>query len=267
MKYRNLWLLMMASVRPKRRTTRPDYRKLAYPYVPKRRKISKDTALKTINESSTQLFHLKVIDEDVDKELVKVHYVGYDSRFDEWRLKSDVIDLNKNPQSSNDIAEGNSEVTENPEEIIVLNGPVGSSMSVISKPFSLYEELAYRIKSLLFSLRKGDPVCCMSMTFDTIHFDGLIRRGILVKGQHAVYTVTNLTKLDDILRHSWYIRGINPAGDFCYIKPGTVRYQLKFMKGQSDFQILEDGTLQEYTCGQRHQLTFKFFRVDSILSQ
>ena len=45
-------------------------------------------------------------------------------------------------------------------------------------------------------------------------------------------------------------------GDFCYIKPGTVRYQLKFMKGQSDFQILEDGTLQEYTCGQHHQLTF-----------
>ena len=144
MKYRNLSLLMMVSVRPKRSTTRPDYRKLADPYVPKRRKISKDTALKTINESSTQLFHLKVIDEDVDKELVKVHYVGYDNRFDEWRLKSHVIDLNKDPQSSNDITEGNSEVTENPEEVIVLNGPVGSSMSVISKLFSLYEELAYK---------------------------------------------------------------------------------------------------------------------------
>ena len=141
-------------------------------------------------------------------------------------------------------------MTENPE-VFVLNGPVGSSMSVISKPFSLYEELAYRIKSLLFSSRKGYLVCCTSLTFD-----GLIRRGILVKGQHAVYTVTNLTKLDDILGHRWYIRGINPAGDFCYIKPGTVRYQLKFMKGQSDFQILEDGTLQEYTCGQHHQLTF-----------
>lgn len=105
------------------------------------------------------------------------------------------------------------------------------------------------------------------MTFDATHFDGLIRRGTLVKGQQTVYTLLTLTKLDDILGQRWYIRGINEAGDFCYVKSGTVRYQLKFIKGRPDFQILEDGTLQEYTCGQRHQLTFKFIRGDGILSQ
>ena len=51
------------------------------------------------------------------------------------------------------------------------------------------------------------------------------------------------------------------------MKPGTVRYRLRFVKGQADFQVLEDGTLHEYTCGQRHQLTFKFIRLDSILLQ
>ena len=140
-------------------------------------------------------------------------------------------------------------------------------IGAVLKPFSLYEELTYRIKSLSWSSRKGDPICCVSMSFDTIRFDGLIRRGTLVKGQSSEYTVTTLTKLDDILGQRWYIRGINEAGDFCYMKPGTVRYRLRFVKGQADFQVLEDGTLHEYTCGQCHQLTFKFIRLDSILSQ
>ena len=47
-------------------------------------------------------------------------------------------------------------------------------VAVSKKPFSLYEEMTYRVKSLLFSSRKRDPVCCISMSFDAIHFDGLI---------------------------------------------------------------------------------------------
>ena len=87
------------------------------------------------------------------------------------------------------------------------------------------------------------------MTFDSTHFDSLIRCGTLVKGQQTVYTLSALTTLDDILGQRWYIRGINQAGNFCYVKPGTVRYQLKFIKGRPDFQILEGGTLQEHTYG------------------
>ena len=105
------------------------------------------------------------------------------------------------------------------------------------------------------------------MTCDTIHFDGLIRRETLVKGQHSEYTLSTLTKLDDILGQRWYIREINVAGDFCYVKPGTVRYWLRFVKGQADFQISGDGTLHEHTWGQRYQLTFKFIHIDGILQQ
>ena len=242
----------MATSRPKRCTARPDYRSMADVTVPKRRKIT-CPELKTPTNTNSQLFRLQVIDENSENELVKVHYVGYDNKFDEWRPKSEVIDLNEDSMKGN-------EVTENLQEV---NGHA----SAVSKPFSLYEELAYKIKSLLWSSRKGDPVCCISMTFDTIHFDGLIRRGTLVKGQHSQYTLSTLTKLDDILGQRWYIRGINVAGDFCYVKPGTVRYWLRSVKGQADFQISEDGTLHEYTCGQRHQLTFKFIRIDGILQQ
>ena len=68
----------------------------------------------------------------------------------------------------------------------------------------------------------------MSIPFDTVHFDGLIRRGVLDESsrKQSVYLLTVLTKLDDILGEHWYIRGLNTAGDFCYVQLKTVRYQL-----------------------------------------
>ena len=76
---------------------------------------------------------------------MKVHYIGYDSRFDEWQPTSDVIDLN---DDLNDDLEGN-EPSDNPsnnadERGMVFNGHL-VAVSTVSKPFSLYEELAYRV--------------------------------------------------------------------------------------------------------------------------
>ena len=33
--------------------------------------------------------------------------------------------------------------------------------------------------------------------------------------------MSSLSKLDDLLGERWYIRGLNSAGDFCYIEPGA----------------------------------------------
>lgn len=139
------------------------------------------------------------------------------------------------------------------------------------KQFSLYDKLAYRVKSLLVSYRKGDPTCCISMSFDTIFFDGLIQRGVAVSTSTRVkqkkYTLSSLTKLDDILCRRWYIRGLNTAGDFCYVKPGTVTYYLKYSKGRVDYQLKSDGTLDSARFGQGYQLIFKFVREDGTASQ
>ena len=51
----------------------------------------------------------------------------------------------------------------NTEEGLIFTGPLGA-VSTVSKPFSLYEELTYRVKCLLFFSRKRDLVCCISMT-------------------------------------------------------------------------------------------------------
>lgn len=98
------------------------------------------------------------------------------------------------------------------------------------KPFCFYEELASRVKSLLVSCRKADLVCRVNMGFDTIYFDGLIRRSATQQrsSQRQVYSIPILSKLDDTLGNRWYIRGINTAGDFCYVTPGT----FKALQGQ-----------------------------------
>ena len=145
---------------------------------------------------------------------------------------------------------------------------MGTARILFTKNFSLYEELRFKIKSLLVSSRR-DPNCCVSMSFDTVYFDGLIRRGVLDKHskKQGMYLLTALTKLDDILGERWYIRGLNTAGDFCYVQPETVRYQLQFHRGKLDYQLLDDGTLKQCKYGIRYQLIFRFVRNDATSSQ
>ena len=48
----------------------------------------------------------------------------------------------------------------------------------------------------------------MSMPFDTVRFDGLIRRYVLGKHKKQGIYLTALTNLDDILGERWYIRAL-----------------------------------------------------------
>ena len=99
-----------------------------------------------------------------------------------------------------------------------------------------------------------------------MHFDSLIVRGTRkeTKGSREIYSLTSLTKLDDLLGDRWYIRGINSVEDFCYVEPGTVRFHLKFLKLKPNFQLKEDGTLTKRYSGVRNQLVFQFIRSDMV---
>ena len=212
---------------------------------------------------------MSIVQRDETNELVKVRYIGYDSSYNEWRPESDIINLSDEEDHVQEDS-GNTSCSTYPGSS--GQSALTTSMAVLNsfppKHHSLYEELLFRIKSLLTCSRKGDSLCCIAMGFDTIHFEGLARRGVLCKTNRGqVYTLPTLTKLDDILGAQWYVRGINTAGDFCYVQPKTVKYELKFCKGKPDYQLLEDGTLQQYTYGIRHQLFFRFVRGDGISSQ
>ena len=81
------------------------------------------------------------------------------------------------------------------------------------KPYSLYEELANKIKGALQSYRKKELVCRVELGFDAIYFEGLAKRAHLItKSQQAkrkVYSINIFSKMDDLLGKNWYIHGLN----------------------------------------------------------
>ena len=130
------------------------------------------------------------------------------------------------------------------------------------KPYSLYEELANKIKGSLQSYRKKELVCRLELGFDAIYFEGLAKRAHLItKSQQAkrkVYSINIFSKMDDLLGKNWYIHGLNLAGDFCFVQPGTVKFYLVKRKIKVDYQLQQDGTLTEHSFGGGYQHVFKF---------
>ena len=126
-----------------------------------------------------------------------------------------------------------------------------------------------RIKSLLTSLRKGDPNCCIIMPFDQVSFDSLSLRCSLVKASAKckIYRIPNLMKLNDLLGERLFIRGLNISGDFCYIVRDTIKLYMKRAAGKPDYQWLDDGTMVKKFFGAQHQLVFSFVKGDGVASQ
>ena len=142
--------------RPRRSVSRPDYVALSAVKLPRSRKISHDT--KTCTEGdSDEFYRLRVVDED--DAMVKVRYIGYSSDFNEWRRKDDIVELSDTSESDGDSRQ--------------------LSLGSLWR-FCLFEELALRIKELLISSHKKDPMCRIVMSFDRMSFDSLLIRATVV---------------------------------------------------------------------------------------
>ena len=105
-----------------------------------------------------------------------------------------------------------------------FRGPLQSQCSV-------FEELVFRIKVLLTSSRKGYPNCRIIMSFDQVSFDAPAMRCFPVsrnaKCKRQVYKVQDFLKLNDFLGDRWHIRGLNSAGDFCYVMHDAMKLYMK----------------------------------------
>ena len=87
-----------------------------------------------------------------NEERVKVHYIGYDSSYDEWKEAG---------------------------ELEVYDGGFQLESYV---PFSLYTELRYQIKRALNSGSRRDPAVRIELAFDRVLFDGgLAKHGYMKK--------------------------------------------------------------------------------------
>ena len=216
---------------------------------------------KLSSKCDNQLYCLKILEEDPLRGMVKVRYVGYGNECDEWRAMDDIVNLTEDDSNiEQDGFEG------------FFHFDLYTTLEIPQrKRYCLYKELTYRIKSLLVSSRKGDPVCCVTMNFDAIDFESLTIRCTLIKnpkqGNQKCYTLSAFSKLTYLLGPRWYIRGINVAGDFCYVQPCTVKFHLKSCRGKCDYQLLDTGRLEKCYFGKTDQLVFHFVRGDGTSAQ
>ena len=149
---------------------------------------------------------------------VKIHYIGYGSDDDEWRDADDIVDLTQ------------------PRFLTTVPG------------FSLYGQLASKIKNSLKSSRKSNPEVRIDIEFDKDLFDREMRRLGKFKqkyGGNDMYTIAHYSDLDEALGSKWFIRGLNERGDFCYAILDTVRFYLRKRLPLNDYIPGEDGAVKK----------------------
>jgi len=239
--------------RPKRSVARVNYAELVNLKIPAAQQSKNHMGLaSSVKEDSgcDTLYHLSIVQRKPEEGLVKVRYVGYGREFDEWRVEGEVINLSEEESDSDE-------------------GGYAGFRCPISCQMTVFNDLVYRVKSLLTSNRKGDPTCRIVMPFDQVSFDALSLCCTLVNraAKLPVYRVPDMLKLNDLLGDRWYIRGLNPAGDFCYIVHDTIKLYLKQAKGKPDYQWRDDGTIVKSYFGAHLQLMLSFVRGDGVASQ
>ena len=119
------------------------------------------------------------------------------------------------------------------------------------------------IKASLQCHRKGIR---LSLTFDKeLYESGLyqLEKEVTDPGRRGVrkYSIAKYSDLNSILGDKWFIRGINPSGDFCYVVLETVRFYLTKKPALPDYNP-DTGTVNHYFRG--YNLIFSFVRGDGV---
>ena len=185
-------------------------------------------------EPRNKLYDITIIEELDDK--VKVHYVGYPEKFDEWMDRSDVY---RKPSS--------------------LGGDTELPPSHLS---------ACYIKQKLLPRKLDDPAVKVYMPYSIEAFQEIAARGKsvgVVRG-YEHYTIQDYEALADLLGEQWYLRIANTNGDFSYVILETGDFHLFQPKPLLDYSAVRDpnGSLkfQPAYIDQGHSLCFSFVHGD-----
>lgn len=206
-----------------------NYKELSDVKIPKAKRLKQGAPGK--------LFPVTIVEEDDSTRRYKVHYVGYSSCYDEWKDCEELVNIEDTPRDAS---------------------------QCILEPFSLYKELAHRIKASLNNVRKESPTIKIEMPFDHVTFDGGLQMcGIkkhLIRGTQR-YSITSFKDLNRLLGSDWHVRGINKNGDFCYAILRTVEFYLYHRRPLKEY-ISKNGQPVEILRERGHVLVFSFVRGD-----
>ena len=181
------------------RWNKANYKELIHVKLPifKRRRIEQ------------KLYPVEVLEQRPGR--VKVHYVGYDSSYDEWKNEADLEELRHNSMDGLFMSGDQFERTE-------------------TETYLLYKKLSLRIKKALSCNRTASPLTRITMLFDVSLFnDGLKLVAIPSKksksNQH--YKIKHYQDLNHLLGTDWHVRVINVNGDYGYVVLDTVQFYIR----------------------------------------
>ena len=195
----------------------------------KEKKVSKD-----------KLYEVEIVERDQANKRVKLHYIGCDKCFDEWR---------------NESAD---------DELCFL-----SKISKVTIPSSdlderkllFLEDVRINIQKLLIHHRSTDPFCKLEVGGSNDVFNVILEACELKqKDKKTFYAPSTLKHLESLFGCRWYVRIENQKGDFCYIREGTFKVWVYKPKVLKSFQKYGDKYV-EHIQEQRPVLKISFVRT------
>ena len=153
-----------------------------------------------------RLYDIEVLEEEEYR--IKIHYVGYSSRYDEWIRKSELRYKPGRPHHD--------DRDESEDESLDASSLVFSTLGCCIK------------QKLIPSGGREDPAVRIQLpcTHDT--FQLLKRRGRSLGKLRSrdTYTIRNYSDLDDLLGEGWHLRVNNINGDFSHVIIETIRFYM-----------------------------------------
>ena len=211
--FRLLHSVYMETVKRKHRLigNKSSYKDLVNVELP--RSLRKRKRTSTESQRCEKIFPIEIVGKEGKK--VKVHYIGYDNKYDEWKDEEEILDYNESRR-------------------LTMN----KSNELMCKPFSLYEDLAIKIKRALTCRRSGSPLVKIVMPFDVLLFNG----GLKLAGKPSkkvsgvqYFTINHYKDLNKLLGKYWHVRGINSSGDYGFVIKDTLQFAIKRCRSVPDY--------------------------------
>ena len=180
--------------------------------------VGKPDKKKKKEAADNNLYEVEIKEVDIAAQRLKIHFKGYDEKFDEWR-----------PFSNDSLP------------VVRVERMSVPSRNSLQERLNGFNERMYReIKRKLYSGRKDDPEIRIEIPVDYDVFNeglGSCASFTYQRGKE-IYAITDNEVLDSFFGLNWNERIINEHGDFAYVEPQTVRFWLTKRRPIVEFKLM-----------------------------
>jgi len=173
---------------------------------------------------------------------VKVHYVGYSKKYDEWKERGDVEDISTRPEDTS-------------------TRPEPSDTVPLYRPYSFYDDLKFRVKKSITCSLHTSPKVKITMPVDVLLFNGGLKMAgtpIKMVGGVQYYGIHKYRDINHLLGDNWHYRGLNNQGDYGYAIRNTVQFYVKKYRPLIEYVPSSNGSTTKCSHDVGYYLHFSF---------